>query len=166
MTMIAREIQVPGAEVTATPGFACTLPGGWGVQEAPGAVAAFSPADGSAVSVLVSATRVDRDVDLRDVAVRSFARQRRAHPDLTIDSQRVGRFGDRVVYVRGVTVSDVDPVAQVHGLFFGPTDDRRPTADVFSLVGSCPAAEIADYGPMFVDILASIDFDAGAEERG
>lgn len=159
-------IRVPGPEVTAAPAFVCSLPDGWDASEAPGALAEFSLEGVTGVSVLVSVTRVGKDVDLRDVAVRSFARQRRAHQSVTIDSQRVGRFGARVVYVRGVTVHDARATAQVQGLFFGPAADERSTADVFSLVGSCPAGAIADYGPVFIDILASITFDEAAAVGG
>lgn len=155
---MATEITVPGPDVTATPAFACSLPGGWAVHEAPGAVASFTPTAVRDVSVLVTATRVGKDVDLREIAVRSFALQRRTNGEVTIDSQRVGRFGDRVVYVRGVTVPGEQPISEVHGLFFGPDDDDRMTADVFSLVGSCPAGDIGDYGAAFVGILASISF--------
>ena len=153
------EVRIPGPEVAATPAFICSLPSGWRTQETPGALAAFTLPGAAGVSVLVSVTRVGKDVDLRDVAVRSFAQQRRAHTSVTIDSQRVGRFGDRLVYVRGVTVTDTESTAQIQGLFFGPAADDPPTADVFSLVGSCPARDISDYGPLFVDMLASISFE-------
>ena len=155
---MAHEILIPGPEAPATPGFVCSIPEGWSAAEAPGAVVSFTPSDVADVSVLVTATRVAKEVDLRDVAVRSFAQQRQVNSEVTIDSQRVGRFGERVVYVRGVTVPGDRPVAQVHGLFFGPAGDDRSTADVFSVVGSCPASVIADFGPAFVDILASISF--------
>lgn len=159
---MATEIMIPGPGVSATPAFACSIPGGWAAQEGAGAVAVFRPADAPDVSVAVSATRVGKGVDLRDVAVRSFARQRRDNAGVTIDSQRVGRFGDRVVYVRGVTVPGDHSTSQVHGLFLGPSGEERSTVDVFSLVGSCPATDIADYGPAFVSILASISFEVSS----
>ena len=155
---MSTEIMVPGPHAPATPAFACTIPAGWHASEAAGAVASFAPGASPGVSVVVTATRVDKNVDLRDVAVRSFARLRRTQGGVTIDSQRVGRFGERIVYVRGVTVPGEQPLSQVHGLFFGPAGDDRETADVFSLVGSCPASAIADHGPAFVSILASISF--------
>ena len=160
------QIRVPGPQVATAPAFVCSLPEGWDAHEAPGALVAFGRGDTAGVSVLISVTRVSKDVNLRDVAVRSFARQRQAHQSVTIDSQRVGRFGDRVVYIRGVTVLDTAATAQVQGLFFGPAGDDRSTADVFSVVGSCPGGSLADYGPVFVDILASISFDVSDPATG
>jgi hypothetical protein len=171
--MTVTKIRVPSPEVSPTPAFVCSIPDGWEPHDAPGALAAFTLQGVTSVSVRVSVTRVEKEIDLRDVAVKSFAHQRRAHQSVTIDSQRVGRFGNLVVYVRGVTIGDPtnndptgsDPTgdkeqtAQVQGLFFGPAGDQRSTADVFSLVGSCRASDIANYGPTFVDVLASITFD-------
>lgn len=167
--MNANRIQVPGPDVSPTPGFVCTIPTDWVASDSAGVIAEFAPTEASGisdVSVLVSASRVDKTVDLRDIAVRSFAHQRRSHDSVTIDSQRVGRFGDRVVYVRGVTVTDDAPVAQVQGMFFGPAPEGRQTADVFSVVGSCPTDSIAKYGPVFIDILASISFDGVSTSGG
>ena len=92
------------------------------------------------------------------------------HPDVTVDAQRVGRFGDRLTYLRSVTVPSGDATSQLHALFFAPSADGREVADVFSVVGTCPAARIDEVGPRFVDVVASFRFvdvaPAVVEERG
>lgn len=144
------------------PPFECVLPLGWVVAEAPGVLAACSPSDDPSVSVLISAVRVDRDLDLRSVAVRSLAQQRRAHPDVRLDSQRVGRFGDRLTYLRAVTVPAAESLSQLHALFFAPSAPERPVADVFSIVATCPPARLDDLGGPFIDLVASFRFDEAA----
>ena len=151
-------IDVPGAEVRGTPAFRCLLPAGWAVGEAPGALLVMRPDGMTDASVLVSTSRVDATTDLRDVAVRSFARQRAQHPGLRLDSQRVGRFGDRITYVRGVTVPGEPERSQIHALFFGPQLAGRVVADAVTVVGSCSADDIESYGPLFVDIVPSFEF--------
>jgi hypothetical protein len=156
----ARYVDVPGPEAFGVPAFRFLLPAGWGLTEEPSAWAAMRPADDAATVAMIGSSRVGRTIDLRSVAVSSFARQRRQHPDLRLDSQRVGRFGDRVVYVRSVTLPGVSPLAQVQALFFAPTDERRAVADVFSVVGSCADEQVELYGPTFVDLIASFEFPA------
>ncbi|MEL6892239.1 MAG: hypothetical protein AAFP84_11625, partial [Actinomycetota bacterium] len=151
-------IRVPSAALAATPWFECDVPDRWSASEAPGVVVRLGPDDDESVSLVVSAVRVDRGLDLRSVAVRSFAQQRMQHPDVVIDTQRVGRFGDRLTYLRSVTVpGDVDR-AQLHALFFAPSADGRSVADVFSVVGTCPAGRLDECGSQFVDVIASFRF--------
>ena len=153
-------VAFPGDRFHAVPPFACTVDDDWEASETGSAWMALAPAGHDGVSVLVSSTRVDASVSLRDMAVRSFARQRRSHPAMTLDSQRVGRFGDRVAYVRAVTVpiSASESLSQIHAIFFAPTDAECTVADVFTLVGTCPIDDIETYGPQFVDLIASFEF--------
>ncbi len=157
-------VRVPSNGIEAMPPFEIEVPEGWAAREAPGVAVHLSPNDDADVSLVVSSVRVERDLDLRSVAVRSFAQQRLQHPDVTIDAQRVGRFGDRLTYLRSVTVPTADSTSQLHALFFAPSADVRSVADVFSLVGTCPADRIDEVGPQFVDVVASFRFVDGATE--
>ena len=159
-----RAVHHPGPEAPGVPGFTLDVPAEWSAHEAPGAVLAVSRRNGDGgAAVVVTTTRIDRGVGLRDVAVRSFAEHRRTHPGIVIDDQRVGRFGERVVYLRGMTVPDArSPVAQVQALCFAPGGPERTTTDVVALTGSCPAAEIDEHGGVFVDMIASLSFTDGS----
>lgn len=153
-------IRVPNAAISAVPAVECELPTGWAAIESPGVLASLGPVDDPSITVLVSSVRVERDLGLRGVAVRSFAQQRRSHPQARIDTQRVGRFDGRLTYLRSVTLPGPEPVAQLHALFFAPSTADREVADVFSVVGSCPEPVVAGTGPIFVDIVASFRFVA------
>lgn len=150
-------IEVPSGHLRGTPPFRCLLPEGWTAAETPGACISMQPLADPSVSLLVNVSRVASDTDLRDVVVRSFARQRGQHPELRLDAQRVGRFGDRVTYVRAVTVP-VDPeLAQVHAMFLGGRETGRPVVDAFTIVGSCPTGAVEAYCPVFIDVIASFE---------
>lgn len=151
-------VRVPSAVIPGVPAFECALPSGWSPHEAPGVLVSFTCDDEPSSSVLVSTVRVARGLDLRGVAVRSLAQQRRVHPDVRLDSQRIGRFGDRLTYLRAVSVPADEPLGQLHALFFAPDDADRPALDVFSVVATCPAARLDDLGPVFVDLVASFRF--------
>lgn len=153
-------VRVPSAAVPASPAFEVDLADGWTVEPAPGAVAALSPPGGRGWSVVISSTRVAADDDLRAVAVRSFARQRAQHRTATIRSQRTGRFGDRLTYLREVSLPDTDrgSFAQLHALFFAPAVGAGPVRDVFSVVASCPDGQLGELGPAVVDLVASWRF--------
>lgn len=154
----ATMVEVPSEAVPGLPRFRCLLPAGWRATEAPGAVVALVPPEPEGATVLVSTSRVAADVDLRDVAVRSFARQRAQHPDLQLDSQRVGRFGDRITYVRAVSLPGNPGVAQIQALFFAPREAGRAVADAVTVIGSCPATAVETFGPTVVDVIASFEF--------
>lgn len=134
------------------------LPAGWTATEAAGAIAALRPPGADGASVLIGATRVAIDTGLRDIAVRSFARQRARHPHLRLDSQRVGRFGDRITYLRAVTVPGEPELSQIHALFFAPRHPERAVVDAITVVASCPTLAIDSFGPIAIDIVASVEF--------
>lgn len=152
-------VEVPGATVRGVPAFRCPLPAGWHAEEAPDVLAVLRPrGDNAAVSASVGVVRVARGSTLRELAVRTLAAQRAQHPAVRLDAQRVGRFGDRVTYVRAVTVPGEPDVAQIQAMFLAPTDPDRAVVDAVTVVGECPAASVDTYGPLFVDIVAGFRF--------
>ena len=159
-------VHVPSPDIPGFAAFTCGLPDGWMALEAPGVLAALEPVGADSmptpVSVLISAVRLRGNVELREVAVRSLAQQRRVHPEVRIESQRFGRFGDRLTYLRVVTVPTELPAAQLHALFFAPEQSSRSVTDAFSIVASCPAADLDAFGPTFIDVVGSFRFANGA----
>jgi hypothetical protein len=151
-------IDVPSAAWPGPVPMRVLLPAGWTAAEAAGAIVALQPPDVDGASVLVGASRVAVDTELRDIAVRSFARQRARHPQLRLDSQRVGRFGDRITYLRAVTVPGEPELSQIHALFFAPRHPDRAVVDAITVVGSCPTASIGSFGPIAIDVVASVEF--------
>lgn len=151
-------IDVPGAVALGPAPMRLLVPAGWTADETAGALVALRPGDDELASVLVGSSRVAASTELRDVAVRSFARQRARHPQLRLDSQRVGRFGERITYLRAVTVPGDPELAQIHALFFAPADPRRGVVDAITMVGSCPSASVESFGPVVIDVVASVEF--------
>lgn len=148
-------VQVPSQLVPGAPAFDIAVPPSWTPRPAPGVLVSFDVEAQPAWSVIVSTMRIGPATKLRDVAVRSFARQRAQHPGATIRTQRTGRFDDRLTYLREVLVpGDVD-VAQLHALFAVPVDAGDSLVDVVSVVASCPDGELESLGPSVIDLVAS-----------
>ncbi len=145
-------VRIPSGEVPAVPTFDVDVADGWVAVAAPGAVARLSDERHPSRSITVTSLRVDDETGLRDVAVRSFARQRQAHPSAEIRAQRTGRFGDRLVYLREVAIGGTTPVAQLQAMFLV---ESGPARDAFSFVGTAPVGELDEFGPVFVDVVAS-----------
>lgn len=133
------------------------MPGDWSPRPAPGAVVAFDIADEPDQSVVVSTLRVDGAGDLRELAVRTFARQRSIHPGAEIRSQRTGRFAERLTYLREVAIPGGDDrvTAQLHALFAVAGPEGRGWTDVMSVVASCPDGDLATLGPATIELVAS-----------
>lgn len=147
-----KTVRIPSGDVPAVPTFDVDIAVGWAAEPAPGAVARLSDEQHPGRAITVTSLRVDAETGLRDVAVRSFARQRQAHPSAEIRAQRTGRFGDRLVYLREVAIGGTTPVTQLQALFLVETG---PARDAISFVGTAPAGELDDFGPLFVDVVAS-----------
>ena len=152
-------VRIPSADVPAVPAFEIDLPAGWSVAAAPGVLATITDGSQPEWSVVVSSVRVDAADDLRSVAVRSFARQRAQFPGATITAQRTGRFGDRLTYLREVSVpaSDDRRLTQLQAMFLAPAAGSA-VHDAFSLVATCPEGQLDRLGPLFVDVVASFRF--------
>lgn len=113
-------------------------------------------ADQPAWSVVVSSLRVGTDTTLRDVAVRTFARQRARHPGAAIRTQRTGRFDGRLTYLRDVVVPDpAGDRAQLQVLFGLPVVGSPQLSDIVSIVATCPDGELELLGPDVIDLVAS-----------
>lgn len=120
-----------------------------------GVIASFDIEGHTDWSVVVTTLRVAEHTTLRDIAVRTFARQRSQQPAASIRTQRTGRFGDRLTYLREVHVPhDGNDLAQLHVLFMLPLGSGA-LADVISVVATCPDGQLESLGPPVVDLVAS-----------
>lgn len=149
-------VQVPSQRVPTTAAFEIAVPASWTPRPAPGVLVSFEVGGHPDWSVVVSTLRIGSTSGLRDVAVRSFARQRAQRPSATIRTQRTGRFDGRLTYLREVVVpEDGAALAQLHALFTVPLAGEEELADVFSVVATCPDGELDALGPSVIDLVAS-----------
>ena len=159
---VGRTVRVPSGEVRGTPAFRCTVPAAWAEAEVAGALVQMGPRAQPSVVVRVETMRVPADTPLRDLSAASHRRLAQQHPDLAVIVQKAGRFGDRPVWLRGVTLTTGEPatrVAQLHAFFYAPSQPDRALSDVISVLGTCPEAEAAQYVPQFVAIVGSFEFE-------
>ncbi len=149
-------VEVPSDQVPGVPAFTIDAPSSWSPHAAAGVLASFGVSGRPDWSVVVSTMRVDDGTTLRDVAVRTFARQRARHPGAAIRTQRTGRFDERLTYFRDVVVPDrAGDRAQLQVLFELPVAGARDLSDVVSIVATCPDGELELLGPAVIDLVAS-----------
>ena len=152
------------ARLRPVPPFVFAIPAGWVVDEAPDALAVVrtpEKVDDFWVNALISHDRVARSVDLEAAAKVTWTRIERESPGATIGMERVARFGDNVVYLRGIQMESPQTkraLAQIHGLFLAPSPDEAKTADVFQIIGTAPADVMPTFGAVFVALIASFQF--------
>jgi hypothetical protein len=154
----------PSRLLLPVPAFTFEVPDGWAVQEFPQALALVAPpepVDRFHVNALITTRRVSMNANLARIAQVALARQRRRHPDLRVESEKVGRFGQRPTYLRALALTAGEParrVAQVQAFFFAPAVEGRTVTDLFTIFGTCPDEHARDIVPGFLQIIASFDF--------
>ena len=155
----------PSSLVRPVPSFLFAAPGGWAIDEAPGALAVIrapQAVEGFWDNALITHDRVARAVDLEAAAAASWGRLRADAPTAKVVSERVARFGSNVVYLRAVELDAPQSgrrLGQLHGLCFAPGVAGAKTADLFQIV--CTATvENMDRGSAlkFTEIIASFQF--------
>lgn len=153
----------PSAKLRPVPGFLFAVPAGWVTGEAPDALAVVrTPVaiNDFWVNALISHDRVAAAVDLDAAAKVTSARIKKETPDATVGMERVARFGDNVVYLRGIqfTAKSGRELAQIHGLFLAPAAADAVTHDVFQVIGTAPTEVMSTFGAVFVALIASFQF--------
>ena len=142
----ARAVVHPGKLIPGIPSFVFTVPLGWVLDEAPGALAVLrlpKEVDGFWVNAILSHDKVARAVDFEAAAKASWARLKRTSPDATENGERLVRFGNQVMYVRGVELSaGGKQLAQFHALFFAPVNEGGKTVDFFQFILTAPVGAI------------------------
>lgn len=149
-------VQVPSEVVPGSPAFTVEVPPDWTAGPAAGVTATFSIDGRPDWSVVISTLRVDAESTLRDLAVRTFARQRAQRPSAVIRTQRTGRFDQRLTYLREVALPDHEPaVSQLQVLFQLDVVGHPDLREVISVVASCPDGDLDELGPLVVGLVAS-----------
>ena len=75
--------------------------------------------------------------------------------------ERVARFGENVVYLRGVELDAPQSgkrLAQLHALFLAPSADDAKTADLFQFVATSTVDQMDDIGKQFVEMIGTFRF--------
>jgi hypothetical protein len=160
----ARVAVHPSAMIRGVPAFVLEVPDGWTLDEAPGALCVVRhprERNGFWVNVLIRHDRVPRSVDFEQAARIMSAKLRAAHPEVVDKGERLVRFGDNVVYTRGVELNGADgsPLAQMQALCFAPVDGVGKTVDLFQIAGTCRVdADVERNIEDIVGVIASFRF--------
>jgi hypothetical protein len=154
----------PSRIVRPVPAFVFAAPDSWVVDEAPGAVLAVrasAPVNDFWDNALLTHDRVAKAVDLQAAATASWGRLKADAPSAEVKMERVARFGDNIVYLRGVQLAaprSGRPLAQLHALFFAPLAEDRATSDLFQVIATSPADVMGRIGAGLVEMIASFRF--------
>lgn len=165
--LTARVAVYPSALIKPIPSFIFSVPAGWVLDEAPDALVVARTAeqvDGFWVNAILSHDRVPRSVDFESAAQITWQRILETTPSARVTMERLARFGDNVVYLRGVEMEaprSGRPLAQLHALFFAPAPDEGRTVDFFQIVATSPQDAMEQYGPAFVELVGSFRFTPG-----
>lgn len=165
VTTMARMVAYPGSVIRPIPGFLFSAPRGWVLDEAPDSLVVVrtpEQVDDFWVNAILSHDRVPRSVDLKAAAKITWARLKKQCPDAEPGFQRLARFGEQVMYLRGATMaapgSSDRSLAQLSALFFAPTDERGKTVDFFQWVCTAPEEQMDRFGPSFMELIGSFRF--------
>jgi hypothetical protein len=163
--LTARIAVYPSARIRPIPSFVFSVPDGWVLDEAASALVVARTAeavDGFWVNAVLSHDRLPRSVDFKQAAQVSWARAQQSTPSAKVTMERLARFGDNAVYLRGVELDGPKgrALAQLHALFFAPADGEGKTVDFFQLVGTCPRELMDTYAPDFLEVIGSFRFTA------
>ena len=154
----------PSATVRHVPSFVFAAPPGWVVDEAPGAVCvvrATEPVNEFWNNALLTHDRVAKAVDLQAAATASWGRLKTDAPSAATVMERVAKFGDNIVYLRGVELDAPQSgkqLAQIHALFFAPSPEDAKTVDLFQFVATSTADQMDTVGKSFVEMIATFRF--------
>jgi hypothetical protein len=154
----------PSRTVRPVPSFLFATPAGWVVDEAPGAVLAVrasAPVNEFWSNALLTHDRVAKAVDLQAAATASWGRLKADAPSAEVMMERVARFGENIVYLRGVELDAKQSgkrLAQLHALFFAPSDDTAKTTDLFQFVATSTVEGMDEVGKQFVEMIGTFRF--------
>jgi hypothetical protein len=166
--LTARVAVFPSAMIKPIPSFIFSVPAGWVLEDAPDALVvarAGEQVDGFWINAILSHDRVPRAVDFKQAAQATWARLHRSTPTAKVTMERLARFGDNVVYLRGAEMQAPNSgrvLAQLHALFFAPAPDEGKTVDFFQMIATCPQERMDSYGPAFVELVGSFRFTPAA----
>lgn len=163
-TATARIAVHPSEMIPGIPRFAFEVPAGWVLDEAPGALCVLrhpTEQHGFWVNVLVRHDKVPRAVDFERAATITWTKLLAAHPEAVVTGERLVRFGERVVYTRGVEVTGPDGgrLAQMQAFCFAPVHGPGKVVDLFQIIGTCRVdADVEAHLAEIVSVVSSFRF--------
>lgn len=159
----SRVVAQPGKFIVGVPPFVFVMPKGWVLDAAPGALAVFrlgDQTDGFWVNALLNHDKVARAVDFKMAAKVTWAKlQRSGVTDLTDQGERMMRFGNLAVYVRGCEFTSNDrKLAQMHAIWFAPVEEGGKVVDMFQLVLTAPTSIMAAAAKSMLETVSTFRF--------
>ncbi|MEZ5248405.1 MAG: hypothetical protein R2713_04035 [Ilumatobacteraceae bacterium] len=153
----------PSSALPGVPPFVFSVPEGWTIDQAPGALAVVRPRERIAefwVTAVLSHDRVARSVDFKQAASFTWDRAVKQVPDAKVTFEKFFRRGDVPFYVRGSEL--VAPARRVRSLSStrsgSPRRDAGKLVDFFQLVGTAPVESTDEVGPALFEIITSFRF--------
>jgi hypothetical protein len=163
-TLTSRIAVHPSEMIPGIPRFVFSVPDGWVVDEAPGALCVVRQPNedkGFWVNAIVRHDKVSRTVDFEQAAKITWAKLFRDNPSAVETGERLVRFGSNVAYTRGAELDGPDGrrLAQMQSLFFAPVSEGGKLVDFFQIIGTCQIdSSIKANMDAFVEIIASFRF--------
>jgi hypothetical protein len=155
----------PGEMIPGIPRFLFAVPEGWVIDEAPGMLCVVrqpvADDQGFWVNAIVRHDSVARSIDFERAAKITWVKLLRSNPDATDNGERIARFGDNVVYLRGVNLDGPNgrPLAQIQSLFFAPVTEGGKLVDMFQIVGTSQRDETVQANMnAFIEMISSFRF--------
>lgn len=162
--VVNRLVAQPGRMLTGVPPFVFAMPEGWVLDEAPGALAALrlpDQVDGFWVNALLTHDKVARSVDFESAAKVTWGKLQRSTTNLVERGERMLRFGNLPVYVRGCEFSAADSdrtLAQMQAMWFAPVTEGGKVVDFFQLVLTAPVATMPACSGSILEMLSTFRF--------
>ena len=154
----------PSSTLRPVPSFMFAVPAGWVVDEVPDALAVVrtpEQVDDFWINATLSHDRVGKAIDLEKAAKATWARVQQGSPDAKVSMERMARFGDNVVYLRGIEIQAPQSgrtLAQLQALLLAPSEEGAKTRDFFQIICTTPPDAMGGMGPVFVALISSFQF--------
>lgn len=113
------------------------------------------------IRIICRHERVDSHVDLNAGALASFARTILSSPGASLDTERMGTYGENEVYMRSIDLNleDTDQkISELHALFMAPQQAGRTTRDMFQLIGTVNEPRLLPFLKVMLDLVKSFKF--------
>jgi hypothetical protein len=162
--MVGRLATYPSAVMRPIPSFVFAVPRGWVVDDAPdalGVVRTPEEVDGFWPNLVLRHDKIARTLDLEKAAEATWAKVKAQAPDAEIDMQKLVKFGDLPMYLRGCTMGAPQSgrqLAQLHALFLAPVKSKVRTMDLFQFIGTVPRDQSEKAAPIFIETISSFRF--------
>jgi len=163
-SVTARVVAQPSAIVPGIPPFVFSVPKGWVVDQAPGALAVIrSPEEvgGFWLNAILSHDKVARSVGFQEAAAFTWARLQKQCPDVEKSFEKFAQFEGRPVFLRGSEMTSPQSkrrLAQLQAIFFAPVTGPGKVVDFFQIVCTAPTELSSSIGPDMLELIGSFKF--------